>query len=43
LEVTDKPVTESKRLVPRGQRYAVDKDVIWAVTELPGGARVRRK
>ncbi len=41
--VTDKPVTESKRLVPRGQRYAVDKDVIWAVTELPGGARVRKE
>ena len=32
---TDKPVTEAKRLVPRGQRYAVEKDVIWAVTELP--------
>ena len=41
--VTDKPVTESKRLVPRGQRYVVDKDVIWAVTELPGGARVRKE
>ncbi|TMH76166.1 MAG: FAD-binding oxidoreductase [Betaproteobacteria bacterium] len=40
---TDKPVTEAKRLVPRGQRYAVDKDVIWAVTELPGGARVRKE
>ena len=40
---TDKPVTESKRLVPRGQRYAIDKDVIWAVTELPGGARVRKE
>jgi FAD/FMN-containing dehydrogenase len=40
---TDKPATEARRLVPRGQRYAVDKDVIWAVTELPGGARVRKE
>ncbi len=40
---TDKPVTEARRLVPRGQRYAIDKDVIWAVTELPGGARVRKE
>ncbi|HEY6241949.1 MAG TPA: FAD-binding oxidoreductase, partial [Burkholderiales bacterium] len=39
---TDKPVTEAQRLVPRGQRYALDKDVIWAVTELPGGASVRK-
>jgi len=40
---TDKAVTEGKRLIPRGQRYAVEKDVIWAVTELPGGARVRKE
>jgi FAD/FMN-containing dehydrogenase len=40
---TDKPVTEAARLVPRAQRYAVEKDVIWAVTELPGGARVRKE
>ena len=40
---TDKPVTEARRLVPRGQRYAIEKDVIWAVTELPGGARVRKE
>jgi len=39
---TDKPVTEAKRLIPRGQRYALEKDVIWAVTELPGGASVRK-
>jgi FAD/FMN-containing dehydrogenase len=39
---TDKPVTEVKRLIPRGQRYALDQDLIWAVTELPGGARARK-
>jgi FAD/FMN-containing dehydrogenase len=39
---TGKPVTESRRLVPRGLRYALEKDVIWAVTELPGGARLRK-
>jgi FAD/FMN-containing dehydrogenase len=40
---TDKPVTEAERLIPRGRRYALEKDVIWAVTELPGGARVRKE
>jgi FAD/FMN-containing dehydrogenase len=40
--VTDKSVTEAKRLIPRGQRYALEKDVIWAVTELPGGAAMRK-
>jgi FAD/FMN-containing dehydrogenase len=40
---TDQPVTEAQRLVPRGQRYTMDKNVIWAITELPGGAKVRRK
>jgi len=39
---TDKPATEAKRLIPRGQRYALEKDLIWAVTELPGGAAMRK-
>ena len=39
---TGKPLTEAKRLIPRGQRYALEKDVIWAVTELPGGASMRK-
>ncbi|MBP6899925.1 MAG: FAD-binding oxidoreductase [Burkholderiaceae bacterium] len=33
----DEPLTEAARLVPRGQRYALERQAIWAVTELPGG------
>lgn len=39
---TDKPLTEAARLVPRGQAYATEQNVLWALTELPGGAKVRR-
>jgi FAD/FMN-containing dehydrogenase len=35
------PLTETARLVPRGQRHALERSVIWAVTELPGGAALR--
>lgn len=38
---TDEPLTERARLVPRGQRYALEQNVVWALTELPGGATVR--
>lgn len=38
---TEKPVTETARLVPRDQSYGLDQSVIWAVTELPGGASLR--
>lgn len=38
---TDEPLTEPARLVPRGQRYALEQNVVWALTELPGGAKVR--
>lgn len=38
----DTPLTEPARLVPRGQAYALERQVIWAVSELPGGALVRR-
>ena len=38
---TDEPPTEPARLVPRGQRYALEQNVVWALTELPGGAKVR--
>ena len=36
--ITDKPVTISDRLVPRGRAYTMDQYAIRAVTELPGGA-----
>ncbi len=39
---TDKPLTETARLVPRGQTYAMEQNVLWALTELPGGAKVRK-
>ena len=40
---TDKPVTEAQRLIPRGQSYTLEKNAIWAVTELPGGGSMRKK
>jgi FAD/FMN-containing dehydrogenase len=40
---TDKPVTVPERLVPRGQGYGLDKTVIWAMTELPGGHQLQHK
>jgi FAD/FMN-containing dehydrogenase len=40
---TAKPVTEKQRLVPRGLRYGLEQDVIWAVSELPGGNSLRKK
>lgn len=39
---TDKPVTQAERLVPRGAVYTLERNVIWAVTELPGGAKVQK-
>jgi FAD/FMN-containing dehydrogenase len=38
---TEKPVTEPRRLIPRGIRYAKEQNVIWAVSELPGGSGIR--
>lgn len=38
---TDRPPTEPARLVPRGAPYRVEQNVLWAVTELPGGERLR--
>jgi FAD/FMN-containing dehydrogenase len=40
---TDRPVTEPRRLVPRGLDYSSNQNAIWAVTELPGGAQLRDK
>jgi FAD/FMN-containing dehydrogenase len=39
---TDQPLTDTARLVPRGQSYGVEQSVLWALTELPAGDRVRK-
>jgi len=39
---TERSLTETRRLVPRGQSYALEQNVIWAVTELPGGQAMRK-
>ena len=39
--VSEKPPTVEDRLVPRGLDYSRLQNVIWAVTELPGGYRLR--
>ena len=38
----DKPLTELEPLVPRGHTYGTEQNVIWAMTELPGGHAVRK-
>ncbi|HSV71021.1 MAG TPA: FAD-binding oxidoreductase [Methylibium sp.] len=38
----DRPLTESERLVPRGRSYGLAQNAIWAMTELPGGASLRK-
>jgi FAD/FMN-containing dehydrogenase len=40
---SDRPLTEPRRLVPRGLDYSINQNAIWAVTELPGGAQLRDK
>jgi FAD/FMN-containing dehydrogenase len=40
---TDKPVTEPARLVARGQSYALNQNVLFAITELPGGGTLRSR
>jgi FAD/FMN-containing dehydrogenase len=37
----DAPLTEPEPLVPRGRAYALEQNVIWALTELPGGNTLR--
>ncbi|MBT9459782.1 MAG: FAD-binding oxidoreductase [Burkholderiaceae bacterium] len=39
---SDKPLTEPARLVPRNARYGLEQNLIWAMTELPGGAQLRQ-
>lgn len=38
----DRALTEPARLVARGQSYGMEQNVIWAITELPGGGRLRK-
>ena len=37
------PLTDPARLVPRGRSYLLEQTMLWAMTELPGGAYLRRK
>jgi len=39
---TELPPTEPARLVPEGQSHALDQNVIWLMTELPGAERLRK-
>lgn len=39
---TEKELTEQARLIPRGQGYALEQNVLWALTELPGGEHLRK-
>ena len=38
---TDKPLTRPLRLVPRGQSYKLQRNAMWALTELPGAGSLR--
>lgn len=40
---TELPVTEPKRLIPRGLSYTLEKNTIWALTELPFSRALRKK
>lgn len=39
----DTPLTETARLVPRGESYALAQNAIFVITEAPGGVRLREK
>lgn len=41
LQAPERPLTEPARLVARGQSYGLEQNVIWAMTELPGGQKLR--
>ena len=40
---TRKPVTEQARLVKRGEAYSLNQNVIFVMTELPGGGLLRKE
>jgi FAD/FMN-containing dehydrogenase len=35
------PLTETARLTPRGRSYVLERNAIWAISELPGGEKLR--
>jgi FAD/FMN-containing dehydrogenase len=39
----DQPLTDTARLVPRGQSYRMEQGAIWAMTELPAGPALRQR
>ena len=39
---TKLPLTEAARLMPEGQSYALEQNVIWLMTEVPGAERLRK-
>lgn len=39
---TDKSLTEPARLVAEGQRYSLEQNMIWLMTEVPGAAGLRK-
>jgi len=39
--LTDKPLTRRQRLVPRGQSYRLQRNGLWALTEVPLAAHIR--
>jgi len=39
---TDKPLTRKQRLVPRGQSYKLERDTLWALTEVPMAKQLRK-
>lgn len=41
--ISDKALTVKDRLVERGQSYALEQGIIWALTELPNGDALQRK
>ena len=40
---SDKPLTRSARLLPRHGRYPLEHGALWALTELPGAAALRKR
>ncbi|MGQ0658382.1 MAG: FAD-binding protein [Chromatiales bacterium] len=40
---TERPLTEERRLIPRGLDYDLEQNTIWTMTELPMGDRLREK
>lgn len=39
---TDKALTETAELIPRGQSYSLEQNILWALTELPGSEALRQ-